>query len=115
MRSRISRLAALVFRSALTAEHAQDPQERGLFLVAAASGGAGLRIIRGELAWARISRRELVYGRSVWILTMMQSCASAGELRAAGPFFQSASMPRSNTASRHLGSSIRQSAEKPAC
>jgi hypothetical protein len=31
------------------------------------------------------------------------------KLRAAGPFFQSASVPCSNTASRHLGSSIRQS------
>jgi len=69
---------------------------------------------RGARHWARISRRELVCDRSVWILTMMQSCASAGELRAAGPFFQSASVPCSNTASRHLGSSIRQSAEKPA-
>ena len=31
------------------------------------------------------SRRTLVCGRSVWILTMMQSCASAAKLRAAGP------------------------------
>jgi len=38
---------------------------------------------------------------------MMQPCASAAKLRAAGPFFQSASVPCSNTASRHLGSSIR--------
>src|SRR5256885_4207590 len=42
---------------------------------------------------------------------MMQSCASAVKLRAAGPFSQSASVPCSNTASRHLGSSTRQSAE----
>src|SRR5436190_19941788 len=32
------------------------------------------------------SCRRLVYGRTVWILTMMQSCASAAKLRAAGPF-----------------------------
>src|ERR1700738_1083607 len=43
-------------------------------------------LIRGELAIGRISsRRTLVFGRSVWILTMMQSCASAAKLRAAGP------------------------------
>src|SRR6266576_1504158 len=41
----------------------------------------------------------------------MQSCASAAKLRAAGPFSRSASVPCSNTASRHLGSSTRQSAE----
>ena len=64
-------------------------------------------MIRGELAIGRASsRRSLVCGRSVRILTMMQSCASAAKLRAAGPFFRSASMPCSNTASRHLGSSI---------
>ena len=42
---------------------------------------------------------------------MMQSCASAVKLRAAGPFFQSASVPCSNTVSRHLGSLIRHIAE----
>ena len=68
--------------------------------------------IRGELAISGASsRRELVCGRSIRILTMMQSCASAAKLRAAGPFSQSASVPCSNTASRHLGSSTRQSAE----
>src|SRR6266853_1273386 len=51
-------------------------------------------MIRGELAMRRISRHKLVYGRSVWILTMMQSCASAAKLRTAGPFSPSASMPR---------------------
>src|SRR5437899_13049765 len=72
-------------------------------------------MIRGELAIGRgTSRHSLVFGRSVWILTMMQSCASAAKLRAAGPFSRSASVPCSNTASRHLGSSTRQSAEKPA-
>src|SRR6202022_2135066 len=51
-------------------------------------------LIRGELAIGRIaSRRTLVCGRSVWILTMMQSCASAAKLRAAGPFSPSASGP----------------------
>ena len=51
-------------------------------------------MIRGELAIGRISsRRTLVFGRSVWILTMMQSCASAAKLRAAGPFSPSASVP----------------------
>src|SRR5262249_3092555 len=48
------------------------------------------------------------------VLTMMQSCASAAKLRAAGPIFSSASVPVRITASRHLGSSIRQCAEKPA-
>ena len=42
---------------------------------------------------------------------MMQSCASAAKLRAAGPFCQSASVPVRITASRHLGSSIRQCAQ----
>src|SRR5712692_1815500 len=50
-------------------------------------------MIRGELAMRRISRHKLVYGRSVRILTMMQSCASAVKLRAAGPFSPSASVP----------------------
>ena len=59
------------------------------------------------------SRRELVSGRSVRILTMMQSCASAAKFRAAGPFSRSASSAMSpNTAFRHLGSSIRQSRRK---
>jgi hypothetical protein len=87
----------------------------GPFFEAQASDGANVGvIIRRELARTRISHRTLVFGRSVWILTMTQSCASAAKLRAAGPFSQSASMPCSNTASRRLGSSIQQSAEKPA-
>ena len=50
-------------RGALTAEHAEedDPQERVLFLVAPASGGAGLRIVRGELAIGRGSRAANLY------------------------------------------------------
>ena len=43
--------------------------------------------------WGASSRRKLVCGRSVRILTMMQSCASAAKLRAAGPFSPSASVP----------------------
>ena len=52
-------------------------------------------LIRGELAiGAQLRATKLVYGRSVWILTMMQSCASAAKLRAAGPFSPSALVPR---------------------
>src|SRR5215468_10716758 len=51
--------------------------------------------IRGELAiGAQLRAAKLVCGRSIWILTMMQSCASAAKLRAAGPFSPSASVPR---------------------
>jgi hypothetical protein len=75
----------------------------------------GLLRIRGELAMGRNLRAADLYAVGFGlILTMMQSCASAAKLRAAGPFCRSASVPCSNTASRHLGSSIRQSAEKPA-
>jgi len=63
-------------------------------------------LIRGELAiGAQLRATKLVYGRSVWILTMMQSCASAAKLRAAGPFSPSAFGATSATGSRHLGSS----------
>ena len=52
-------------------------------------------LIRGELAiGAQLRATKLVCGRSVWILTMMQSCASAAKLRAAGPFSPSAFVPR---------------------
>ena len=44
---------------------------------------------------------------------MMQSCASAAKFRAAGHSLGRHQVPCSNTASRHLGSSIRQSAENP--
>ena len=40
---------------------------------------------RGARHWGVSSRRKLVFGRLVEILTMMQSCASAAKLRAAGP------------------------------
>ena len=48
--------------------------------------------VRGELAIGAHLRATNLYavGPS-WILTMMQSCASAAKLRAAGPFFRSAS------------------------
>ena len=49
---------------------------------------------RGVRHCGTISRHKLVFGRSVRILTMMQSCASAAKLRAAGPFSPSASVPR---------------------
>ena len=47
------------------------------------SCGVGQRLsgvlIRGELAiGAQLRATKLVYGRSVWILTMMQSCGSDG-------------------------------------
>ena len=44
---------------------------------------------------------------------MMQSCASAAKFRAAGHSLGRHQVPCSNTAFRHLGSSIRQSAENP--
>ena len=36
----------------------------------------------------RISRHTLVFGRSVRILTMMQSCASAAKLLGGGPILE---------------------------
>ena len=62
-------------------------REMGLFEALASDGAFNVCVIvRGELAiWGASSRRTLVCGRSVWILTMMQSCASAAKLRAAGP------------------------------
>jgi len=69
-------------------------------------------MIRGELGiGGASSRRSLVCGRSVRILTMMQSCASAAKLRGGGPIL---SVGIGATVSRPLGSLIRQSAEKPA-
>ena len=61
-------------------------REMGLFEALASDGAYNVCVIvRGELAKGASSRRTLVCGRSVWILTMMQSCASAAKLRAAGP------------------------------
>jgi len=53
----------------------------------------GVRLMtQGELAFsgAVSTRRNLVFGRSARILTMMQSYASAAKLRAAGPFSKAA-------------------------
>ena len=64
-------------------------------------------MIRGELAiGAHLSRRTLVSGRSVWILTMMQSCASAAKLRGGGPILAVGIGAMSVAGTRHLGSSI---------
>jgi hypothetical protein len=47
---------------------------------------AQCRMIRGELASGRErSRYTLVFGRSAWTSTMMQSCASAAKLRDGRP------------------------------
>ena len=62
-------------------------------------------MIRGELAMGRISRHTLVFGRSVRILTMMQSCASAAKLRGGGPILAVGICAMSAAGSRHLGSS----------
>ena len=69
---------------------------RWAFLRSSGTDGAVKRLmIRGELAiGAQASRHELEFGRSVWTLTLMQTCASAAKLRAAGPFSPSASVPR---------------------
>jgi hypothetical protein len=54
----------------------------------------GLLRIRGELAMGRNLRAADLYAVGfALILTMMQSCASAAKLRAAGPFSSSASVP----------------------
>jgi hypothetical protein len=50
---------------------------------------------------AYLHAANLYSGRLVEVLTMMQSCASAAKLRAAGPIFRSASEPVRITASRH--------------
>jgi hypothetical protein len=69
-------------------------REMGFSFEAPVSDGACLRHDpRGARHWGASSRRKLVSGRSVWILAMMQSCASAAKLRAAGPFSPSASVP----------------------
>jgi hypothetical protein len=62
--------------------------------------------IRGELAIGRIGTRKLVCGRSVRILTMMQSCALRRSSEAAGPNLAVGVCTMSAAGSRHLGSSI---------
>ena len=37
------------------------------------------------MPWATFSGHRLVCGRTVWILTMMQSCASVAKLPGGGP------------------------------
>ena len=60
--------------------------QMGFFFEALASHGACLRNDpRGARHLGASSRHKLVFGRSVWILTMMQSCASAAKLRGGGP------------------------------
>ena len=81
--------------------------EMGFSLRTPASDGACLRDDpRGARHFGASSRRTLVCGRSVWILTMMQSCASAAKLRAAGPILAVGICAMSAAGSRHLGSSI---------
>ena len=62
-------------------------------------------LIRGEFAIGAQLRAppNLYTAGSVWILTMMQSCASAAKLRAAG--LSVGIGATSATGSRHLGSS----------
>src|SRR5215510_8825969 len=67
------------------------------FHEAAASDNACLRINpRGARHLGRTfaPQTNLYAEGPFWILTMMQSCASAAKLRAAGPFSLSASVPR---------------------
>src|SRR5262245_18175927 len=52
-------------------------------------------IPRGARHQARASRRKLVFGRSVRIATMMQSCASAAKLRGGGPILGRGSKTKS--------------------
>jgi hypothetical protein len=61
---------------------------------------------RGARHCGASSRRELVFGRSIRILTMMQSCASAAKLRGGGPILPDGICAMSSAGSRHLGSSI---------
>ena len=63
-----------------------------------------------ELAIGAYLHAANLYSVGWLVLTMMQSCASAAKLRAAGPFFWSASEPVRITASRH---SDRQSGSAP--
>src|SRR6202521_2937930 len=107
---RLAALARLVFRSALTPEHAEGrwggdgPFFEALRLIAPAIRLRDDR--RGARHWVRIAHRKLVSGRSVWILTMMQSCASAAKLRGGGPILAVGIGAMSVAGTRHLGSSI---------
>ena len=82
-----------------------EPRE-GHFFEARAADDACLKS-EGSSPLGRISsRRKLVFGRSVWILTMMQSCASAAKLRGDGPILAVGICAMSGAGPRHLGSSI---------
>src|SRR3954469_6810595 len=70
---------------------------------------------RGARHWGASSCHTLVYGRTAWILDHDAVMRICGEAPGGGPHSLSRhQVPCSNTGSRHLGSSIRQSAEKPA-
>ena len=60
---------------------------------------------RGARHQARASRHNLVFGRSVRITTMMQSCASAAKLRGGGPILFIGMKAMRLPGHRHLGSS----------
>ena len=59
------------------------------------SVGKTTTIPRGAHHQARTSRHKLVFGRSVRIATMMQSCASAAKLRGGGPILRRGSKTKS--------------------
>jgi hypothetical protein len=68
--------------------------EMGFSLRTPASDGAYLRDDpRGARHWAHLRAAHLYAVGPFGSLTMMQSCASAAKLRAAGPFSPSASVP----------------------
>jgi hypothetical protein len=54
---------------------------------------------------AHASRHELVFGRSVWTLTMMPVMRIGGEAPGGGPILSVGICATSATGSRHLGSS----------
>ena len=67
---------------------------RWAFLRSSGSDGACLRNDpRGAGIRVASSRRKLVSGRSVWILTMMRSCASPVKLRGGGPILTVGILP----------------------
>jgi hypothetical protein len=84
----VSAVAQLVFRSALTPEHAEGRcTARRAFQEIASASCLGCCLNddpRGARHWHGRSRHNLVFGRSNRIGTMMQSYASAAELRGGG-------------------------------
>jgi hypothetical protein len=72
-------------------------RKMGFLCEAQISDTAISALIRGELAIEAYLHAANLYSVGlVEVLTMMQSCASAAKLRAAGPLFQSASRASSN-------------------